>query len=185
MGILDLFTNPQKAVTDVAQDVTNKVTSEGGSFLMDLLSSPFRAISGLASGVFGSLWNGVKYTGILLGVQFLAPAVFNPVYGAIFGKEALEKLQAGREKDGLPGVILDSAKLGFGTAAALGGASGAIGNTADSFGGKLGAVATFAGVAAVTIGALHKGDIKLADSNAPAAPLPAPTGAKPKTEQAK
>lgn len=165
MGMFDWLTNPQAAITDAAQNVVGDVTNAGGSFLGNLVSAPFKAAAGFVRGAFGSLWNGVKYSAIVLGIQAFAAPVYNAAYGAIRGPEALQKLKEDREKNGLPGVVLHSAKIGFGTAAALGGASGAVENAGGGITGMLGTGLLIAAGSAVAIGALHQGDVKVADND--------------------
>ena len=180
MGMFD-FMNPQKVVSDV----TESVTTNGGNFLSNLIFSPFRAISGFAHGVMDSLWNGVKYTGIILGVKTLAPTLWNAGVEAVQGPQALAALKEHRVKDGLPGLVLDSAKDGFGLAAVIGGTSGAFNSAGDGVASKLGAGVVMASVAAVTIGALHKNEVNMTDGNVAFAQVPTTPSVKPKTEQAK
>ena len=160
MGIFDFFTNPQKAVEDVASNVTSKAASAGGN----LLKAPLDALSGMAHGVF-NLWNVVKFACISLGTQVLAGPLYNAAYGKIFGPEALRKLEESREKNGPAGILLHSAEDGAIISGILGGASGAM-----QGGGLLGGGLVLATVAAVTIGALHKGDVKVADNDSHALP---------------
>ena len=181
MGIFDFITNPQGAVTDAAKDVASNVTSGAGNFFTNLISAPFRAISGFAHGVFGSIWNGVKYTAIIEGIKKIAPGIWYGAAKEIQGPEAAARSAEHLQRDGLPGEIFDSAKEGFGIAAAMGGASGAVDAVGGGIVGKAIALAFIGGTAAVTIGALNKAHPTLADNATP----PATPGSKPTTAQTK
>ena len=184
MGLFDIFTNPQQAVSDAAQNVASNVTSAGGNFFTNLISTPFKAIGGFAHGVFGSLWNGVKYTVIIEGLKKFFPQVWYGAAKVIQGPEGAARSAAHLHDDGLPGEVFDSAKEGFGVAAALGGIGGAVDGAGGGLVGTAVVLAFLGGTAAVTIGALHKNGVIASDSTTPPTPS-TPPGSRPQPEAGK
>ncbi len=176
MSILDPLLNPQQTVANITQEVVDT----GGSFLGNLIRSPFRMLSGAFHGALGSLWNGVKYTGIILGLRTLAPSLWNAGVKIVGGEAAMQDLRTQNVQNGLPGLIVDSAIKGFGTAAVLGGAGGAI---EGAGGGLMGTVTTgivMAAGAAVGLGAVHNSGTHVT-GNAGNPPPPTPAGAPART----
>lgn len=118
-------------------DAASGAATTAGNWLTNLISAPFRAITsvpgqlfgavgGAAKGVFGSLWNGVLFTVGLTGLKLLSPEGWRSAVTAIGGEEAAARTAEMVRRDGIGGVVLDSALQGFGLAAAVGGARGAV-----------------------------------------------------------
>jgi hypothetical protein len=163
---------------------------ETGSFFSNLISAPFRAISGLISGVFNSLWTGVLATAGITATKLLLPDLWRAGVHAVGGQALADKTAKEIKEKGVPGVIANSALEGFGLAAAFGGAKGMwdgatnrSGDTAGGLGSLIGAGVAIAVVGSVALGAIHKQGVSAAgeaDNSAKTPPAtPQKTEAKP------
>jgi hypothetical protein len=173
--------NPEKLIGEVAQ----AVGGSGGGFLGSLLSAPFSAISGMAKGVFGSLWNGLLLSGGIMAVKSFFPQYWSAALHAIGGKELADRTAKDVVEGGLPGMALQSAKEGFSIAALWGGANGMLDGVGKSFSGgrddsgsgigsTIGTLATVGAVGLVVVGALSKNGVKPAGDAGPAGPAATP-----------
>lgn len=137
-----------------------------------ILSIPgkiFGALGGAAKGVVSGIWSGVLYTGVISGLKILSPELWATVARATGGEAAVTRAANLAGEDGIAGIVVDSAKQGFGLAALIGGARGAFDG-----GGVLGGGVVMATVTAVALGALQRpsptpGGTAVATTGAPAA----------------
>ncbi len=162
----------QQVIDNVGQQVTDKVTEVGSSFLSDLLSSPWQTIKT----AFSSLVTGGLLTAVITAIRFFAPELWGAGAELLGDKQGRAKAVALAEK-GPGAVIADSAKWGFGVAAGGAVASDAFGKvTGGNIGGGLGTLA-FAGAVVVGIGALMKNGLPVADADSSAKTAAATPGA--------
>jgi hypothetical protein len=97
----------------------------------------------------GSLLSGATITGALTGLTLLFPEGRRAVDVAIGGEAQAQRTAERIKHEGIAGVVLDSAKVGFGTAAGVGALRGALEDGGLLVGGGL-----VAAVGALAYGAL-------------------------------
>lgn len=154
------------------QQVGDKVLSSGGGFLKGLVTSPFKAISGLLSGGLG----GVLNQGLWLGAGLSALTMFAPdLVGGVLRAVGLGDIAATlgnlHTTGGYPALLAATMGTGMAAGGLYGGAREALGNvfgggtsaapeqsSGMSLGTVIGGGLVLAAGAAVAIGAFKKPD---------------------------
>lgn len=158
------------------QQGAQRVMSGGGGFLSGLVSAPFNALGGMASGAFnGLIRNTLLGGGILSGLMLFAPDVIPGVLEFIGKPEWGERLASMVRTGGAPAALGTAFATAAAGSAAWGAARGAIGGVSEGFGGSgatspeqaqgigmgtlVGGGLALAAVTAVAIGAIKKDGI--------------------------
>lgn len=172
-----------------AAQAGGQIAQQGGSFLGSLLMSPINLMATMARrGVSGVMSWGIPIAAVTGGLMAFAPDIFRGL-GELTGRTDLSDRLATSVRDG---GVPQAALIALGTGAVLGGGLGAVSGAWESvtgggegeapqsggasLGRTIGTVATFAAVAAVTIGAVNSGVRHDAggESNVTPPPTPAP-----------
>lgn len=173
----------------LAQQATGQIAQQGGGFIWNLITSPFTLMGNMArQGVSGVMSWGLPVAAAMGGLMAFAPDVFRGL-GEATGRTDLSDRLATSVRDG--GTV-QAALIALGTGAVVGGGIGALSGafqtvtgggdeqapqtTGGSIGRTVGAVATFATVAAITLGAVNNGVRHDAGGEQNVTPPATPTG---------
>ncbi len=172
----------------MAQQAGVQIAQQSGGFLWSLLASPFNLLGSMArKGFAGVISWGLPLAAVTGGVMAFAPDLFRGL-GELTGRTDVSDRMANAVRDG---GVPQAALIALGTGAALGGGIGALSgawqsvtgggegeapqSTGASVGRTIGTVATFATVAAITIGAMNHGVRHDAGGERSVTPPPTPT----------
>lgn len=178
----------------IVEGITNTVKNAGSGGVGKMLMAPINVVSGLGKGVFNSLTNisgMLMSSGILFGLMKFAPDVVKWLPLKIKGEKLGDILAEDIEKGGTGAMLKNSLIGGAVVNAAIGGAGGMVGevmgttegqesSTMSKVMGFAGGALAIAGVAAVTMGAVHRNGIGYAgeaDGSTPKTPAAVPNNA--------